>query len=80
MTEPPNVTPDDWRRRESPRHRVDNGTVVWGLILILVGGWFFLDQTIGLDMPDVDWQALWPVGLIVLGAVLILQGVGRRRT
>jgi Domain of unknown function (DUF5668) len=81
MTEPRNVTPgDDWRRRESPRRRVDTGTVVWGLILIVVGGWFFLDQTLGFEMPDVDWGTIWPVILIVIGAAVILQGLGRRRT
>ena len=79
MTEPRNVTPDDWRRREAPRRRVDTGTVVWGLILIVVGGWFFLDQTLGLDMPDVDWATIWPLILIVIGAAVIFQGIRRRR-
>jgi TRAP-type C4-dicarboxylate transport system permease small subunit len=58
---------------------VDNGAVVWGLILIVVGGWFFLDQTLGFEMPDLDWSAIWPIGLIVIGAAVILQGLGRRR-
>jgi hypothetical protein len=79
MTDPRDVTPGDWRRRESSRRGVDTGTVVWGLILIVVGGWFFLDQTLGLDMPKVDWESLWPVVLIVIGAAVILQGIGRRR-
>ena len=79
MTEPRNVTPDDWRRREGRRRGVDTGTVVWGLILIVVGGWFFLDQTLGLEMPNIDWESLWPVVLIVIGAAVLLQGVGRRR-
>jgi hypothetical protein len=81
MNEPRDVTPDeDWRKRESPRRGVDNGTVVWGLILIVVGGWFFLDQTLGFRMPDLDWSAIWPIGLIVIGGAVILQGLGRRRT
>lgn len=68
-------TPD----RHGRRRRSDTGTVVWGLILIGVGAWFFLDQTLGLEMPDVDWGAVWPVILIVIGAAVILQGLGRRR-
>ena len=79
MTEPRNVSPDDSRRREAQRPRVDTGTIVWGEILIVVGGWFFLDQTLGIDMPNVDWDSLWPVVLIVIGAAVILQGIGRRR-
>jgi hypothetical protein len=75
-----NVTPGDWRSREAPRRRVDNGAVVWGLILIVVGGWFFLDRTLGWDMPDLDWDALWPLALILIGGAVILQGLGRRRT
>ncbi len=75
-----NVTPDDWRRREAPRRRLDPGTMVWGLILIVVGGWFFLDRTLGIDMPDLDWDAIWPVVLILIGGGVILQGLGRRRT
>jgi hypothetical protein len=79
--EPRNVTPDDeWRAREAPRRRLDTGTVVWGLILIVVGGWFFLDTTLGLDMPNIEWDTIWPVVLIVIGAAVILQGLGRRRT
>jgi hypothetical protein len=80
MEEPRNVSPDEWRRREAPRRGPDTGTVVWGLILIVVGGWFFLDQTLGLEMPDLDWGSIWPVVLIVIGAAVILQGLGRRRT
>jgi hypothetical protein len=74
-----NVTPDDWRAREAPRRRPDTGAIAWGLILIVVGGWFFLDRSLGFDMPDLDWDALWPIGLIVLGAAVISQGLGRRR-
>ena len=72
----PTGTPDPAEQRRS---RSDTGAVVWGLILIGVGVWFFLDQTLGLEMPDLDWGAVWPVILIGVGAALILQGVGRRR-
>jgi hypothetical protein len=68
----------DWREREAPRRGVDTSTVIWGLILIAVGGWFFLDQTLGLDLPDINWGDLWPVILLVIGVGVVLQGVGRR--
>lgn len=70
----------DWRRRQAARGAADTGTMVWGLILIAVGLWFFLDQTLGFEMPDIDWGDVWPLILIVLGGVVILQGLGRRRS
>ena len=83
MTEPISGGPDDrpqadWRSRERGRRRVDTGTVIWGLILIAVGGWFFLDQTLGLNMPNIDWGDVWPIILVVVGAAVVLQGLGRR--
>jgi hypothetical protein len=71
---------DAWRRRNRTDRMVDTGTVIWGLILLAVGGWFFLDQTLGLDMPSIDWGTIWPVILIVIGGVVIVQGLGRRNT
>jgi Domain of unknown function (DUF5668) len=71
--------PSDWRQREGARRAIDTGTVIWGLILIAVGGWFLLDHTLGFDMPDIDWGDLWPVILIVIGGGVILQGISRRR-
>lgn len=53
-------------------------TVIFGLIVIAVGLWFFADRTLGLDLPDLDWGSLWPLILIALGAWILL-GAGRRR-
>ncbi len=83
MTEPTFGGPDgrdrtDWRERAGTRRAIDTGTVIWGLILIAVGGWFFLDHTLGLDLPRIDWGDLWPVILLVIGGAVILQGLGRR--
>jgi hypothetical protein len=77
-TPPPAPNADDWRDRNRMKRVADTGTVVWGLILLAVGGWFFLDHTLELDMPRIDWSDFWPVILIVIGAVVILQGFGRR--
>jgi hypothetical protein len=52
-------------------------TIVFGLIIIAIGVWFFLDRTLGFDLPDVDWGALWPLILVAIG-VWILIGAGRR--
>jgi hypothetical protein len=68
----------DWRDRDGARRAIDTGAVVWGAILIAVGTWFFLDQTLGLEMPDVAWGDLWPVLLLIVGGTVILQGLRRR--
>lgn len=85
MTEPtdpaltPASSPDE---RAAKRYRdnrgVDTGTLVWGAILVAVGIWFFLDNTLEIDMPSIDWGDLWPVIIIVVGAVVIFQGMRRR--
>jgi hypothetical protein len=67
-----------WR---PPRDRDRGGHVAstfTGLILILVGTWYFLDQTLGIRLPRVAWGELWPVILIGLGVLVILRASGRR--
>jgi hypothetical protein len=83
MTEPaptpnqPSPQPDPtWR---PPRARGSNTpSIVIGLILVAIGAWYFLDQTLGLDMPRINWRDFWPVILIVLGGVIVFRSVGRR--
>jgi type VI protein secretion system component VasF len=54
-------------------------SVVWGAVLLLVGGYFFLRQTLGIDLPDIRWSQLWPVLLIVIGAVIVYRSMTRNR-
>jgi hypothetical protein len=54
------------------------GTIVFGLVLIAVGAWFFADRTLGLDLPSIDWGDLWPVVLIAIGGWVILGARSRR--
>jgi uncharacterized integral membrane protein len=54
--------------------------IVFGVILIVVGLWFFAEVTLGLDLPTIRWGQLWPLILIVVGG-LILYGsrIARKR-
>ncbi len=45
-----------------------------GLILVAIGV-FFLMRTI---LPWFPWNALWPVALIAVGAVMLFKGIGDR--
>ncbi len=67
-----------FRDRYRPGRQRDNGALVWGLILLAIGVWFLLDQTLHVALPDIDWSQAWPVILIVLGGIVIFQSLGRR--
>lgn len=63
-----------WRRARRDDGRA--GSIVFGLILLGIGAWFFLEQTLGFDLPELRWDQLWPVILIALGLWIV---VGARR-
>ena len=61
---------DRWQRRMDRwenRHERGNGGLIFGLLLIVVGGllaWHQVD-------PNVDLGLLWPLGVIALGILLV---------
>ena len=57
--------------------RFEVGAVVVGMTIVFIGAWFFLRNTLGLDIGEPDWDALWPILVIALG-VLILARVARQ--
>jgi hypothetical protein len=63
-----------WRTRDNDGRW---GTIVFGVILVAVGLWFFADQTLGLDMPRLRWSELWPIFIIVLGGWIVLGSMRR---
>ena len=54
-------------------------TRIWGLLVLAVGLWFFADVTLGMDMPNVAWDNLWPIAIILVGLVVLFRGLSRRR-
>lgn len=60
------------RRRDDGRI----GSIVFGLILVALGVWFFIEQTLGFDLPELRWDELWPLILIAIGLWVVL---GARR-
>ena len=55
----------------------------WGLLaiavlLLFVGGWYLLRNTFGVNLPELDSDAVWPVLLIMLGIGMLLGFVSRR--
>ena len=72
-----NPSPDDWyARREARRaaraQRSGNGAVVFGLVLIVLGGWFFVNRYL-----NIDSALVLPAVLIVLGGALVIGALSR---
>jgi LiaI-LiaF-like transmembrane region len=65
-----------------PRDRRDRRpstfALVLGLALIAIGLYYFLDRTLGLDVPTIQWSSLWPIILIVIGGLILLRSFARR--
>ena len=73
-TPPP---PPAWRPPPADHGR--SVSVILGLILLVIGGWFFATQTLGLDLPRLDWGQLWPLLLIVAGIWIVWRSMRRAR-
>jgi hypothetical protein len=52
--------------------------IVVGLIFIAVGAWYFLEATLGIDLPRIRWGTLWPVILIAIGGLILVRAVQRK--
>jgi len=63
---------DQWDRR-GERH--GTGSLIFGLVLIILGGAFALSQ---ID-PNFNLNLAWPVAIIAIGALLVLSSVGRAK-
>jgi phage shock protein C len=54
--------------------RPGNAGIVAGVVLVVIGVWFLVDQYV-----HINWDLLWPVGIMVLGGLLIAGALVRGR-
>ena len=52
---------------------LDVGGLLIGLIILGVGVYYFVNQTLGIDIPKLDWDRVWPLFVIALGAGIVLS-------
>jgi hypothetical protein len=55
----------------NPR-RSNFGWIVVGAIFLIVGGYYVLANTFGLD---ISWDAVWPLVIVGLGVLFLLRAV-----
>jgi len=84
---PPSRPPaTDWReppwfppRDRDRRGRGSNlGAIVIGLIILGIGVYYFLERTLGIPMPRIQWGSIWPIFVVVLGGLILLRAFERR--
>jgi hypothetical protein len=51
----------------------------WGLIVLAFGVWFLMDVTLGYSLPAIPWREAWPLGLVLVGLLVVIRGTSRRR-
>ena len=80
--DPAAPAPGGWQQGPAPSGgwtppAIGNGNagIVGGVILVLLGAWFLIDQYV-----DIDWTLLWPVLVMLAGVGLIVLTARRGRT
>ena len=63
----------DWLRQ------VNLGALILGGLIIFVGIYYFLVNTLGWDLGELNWDAIWPVALIALGVAILGGALARHR-
>ncbi len=59
----------------APEHRRGSGgAMIFGLVLVLLGAWFLIDEYV----PGLDSDLLWPIALVVIGLALLFISMRRR--
>lgn len=51
-----------------------------GLLLAGVGAYYVLRNTFGITMPQIDWDLIWPVIVLLVGLAIVSHGLGLRAT
>ena len=80
ITDVPPVAPASPMPTRAGHGERDSGrtaSVLFGLVVLGLGLWFFAEHTLGYELPRIRWSQLWPVFLIGIGLWIVL-GTMRR--
>jgi len=63
----------DWLRQ------VNIGALILGGLILFVGIYYFLVNTLGWDLGELNWDAIWPLAIIALGVAILGGALTRHR-
>ncbi len=63
--------------RRDDRDLGRTASILFGLVFLGIGLWFFVEQTLGYELPNIRWSQLWPAVLIVVGLWVVLGSMRR---
>ena len=52
--------------------RGGSGAAIFGIILVIVGVWVLFGDQLDIDL---DWGEVWPIGAVVIGALMVLASL-----
>jgi hypothetical protein len=53
------------------------GALLFGGILIVVGGYYVLRNNLGFDLGELDGDLIWPAVAVIIGGLFVFRGLGR---
>lgn len=59
----------------SDRRYLDWGGLIFGLLIVAIGGYLLLKDTFKIDVPDITGEMIWPVILMAIGAVVLIRSL-----
>ena len=71
------VPPMPAPRRRDDRDAGRTASVLFGMVILGLGLWFFAEHTLGYELPRISWSQLWPITLIVIGLWVVLGSMRR---
>lgn len=66
--------------RDRSRHRDRRASpfaIAIGLLFIAAGAYYFIDRTLGITLPRIQWDNVWPIALIVIGGLTLVRSFRR---
>jgi len=52
---------------------LDVGWLLFGLLILFVGCYYVLRNTLGFSLPELDGEAIWPLAVIALGVGIVYR-------
>ena len=59
--------------------RWDIGALVLGGIILFAGAYYFLRNTLGFNLDELNWDPIWPIVVIALGGSILLRELASHR-